>query len=561
MSKGNGRPRSTLGDLAPEFMKQWRETNADANSARPSVERNAQEQVGDREFEQTLSNWRRGGAPIKVSKGKSVGVEIRRKQALSRKLTSRTNKPSHPTNAGGQAQPRPTNGDAPPPEKSLRQRLTEASADIQNLRIIAGISRPRPMANLPPVGERADGKLAILGLDFGTAFTKAVVRWAGRHHAVDWSDAVEGEDKHLLASVYSEGPDGQCALGACDEPGWTVHEGIKLQLLTAQTQEHRGHAVVFIALAFRYVAAWFRGRTEQSMTGVRWRLHIGLPTRSWDCDSTTETFRAVAQAARVLAFRPGPLTRAAAVEAIGHANRVDRPAVDVFPEFACQLFSYLLSTERREDLHALVDIGAGTLDVAYFNVFMKDEEALLPIFASEVERLGAHYLIAALAGRDTNASWRDAECSLSDGSAALKLGCPEDTVKRRRSLYLSAVADVFNAATAKARVTYPTSPAFRRSDAVRLFLCGGGSRVPSLRDLFRRIEREAAGVFRIQFQLSELVAPKDLVGHSKSGFDRLSVAYGLSQLAADLGRVMRSPTLDPLSPQPIALQRDRDDDR
>jgi hypothetical protein len=442
--------------------------------------------------------------------------------------------------------------------------LHEASADVRDLRISAAMSRPCGTAGLAPVIEAKDGRLAILGLDFGTAFTKAVVRWSGRHYAVDWSDAVEGEDHHLLASTFSEASDGRCALGTHDAAGWSVREGIKLQLLSAGaaiTDEPMADAVIFIALAFRYANGWLRGANHDAANGIRWRLNVGLPTKSWDNDATTEKFKTVAQAARVLACMPGPVTRAAAREALRLTDQVDRPAVDVFPEFACQLYSYLLSPERREDLHALVDIGAGTLDVAYFNVFMKDGEALLPIFASEVDRLGAHFLIAALSGTAGRPVWTDGESSLSDEEVARKLDCLSTDVCSRRSLYLSSVAEVFNLATRTAKKTYPTSPAVQGKETVRLFLCGGGSRIPSLQKRFERIAREAANVIGIKFQVSELAKPRDIVGTLETGFDRLSVAYGLSQNAANIGRVMRSATLDPVMPRERFEDKHRDDDR
>ncbi|MDO5506586.1 MAG: hypothetical protein Q4F49_09930 [Pseudoxanthomonas suwonensis] len=442
--------------------------------------------------------------------------------------------------------------------------MLEASADVRDLRIAAAMSRPCGSLVLPPVIENSDGKLATLGLDFGTAFTKAVVRWAGRHFAVDWSEAVQGKGRHLLASVFSEAHDGHCILGAADTTGWCVREGIKLQLLSSGSRvssQDMADAVIFIALAFRYVDKWLRRTSLGFEKGLRWRLHVGLPTKSWDSDVTTETFKTVAQAARVLACMPGPVTRTAAIQALRMTDQVDRPAVDVFPEFACQLYSYLLSPERADDLHAIVDIGAGTLDVAYFNVFMKEDEALLPIFASEVDRLGAHYLIAALSGAEGRATWTDDESSLSDEEAGRKLGCSPVEVRSRRSLYLSSVADVFNQATRAARTTYPTSPAFQRAENVRLFLCGGGSRIPSLQKRFERIAQEAVRRLGIKFQVSELVKPRDIVGKLESGFDRLSVAYGLSQNAANIGRVIRSATLEPISMRSVVETEDRDADR
>lgn len=562
--KGKGRSNATLGDCASNFMAQWNASRSGDPSANTEFAHGATETRSKRDVEQTLHSWRRGGAEVKVTKGTSIGYEMRQKKQIASRQDKSSDLPAFvpeldPPSPSLVPQPVPT-----PVAKSLRERLLEASADVRSLRIAGAMSRSRGIEALPPVVEDKDGRLAILGLDFGTAFSKAVVRWSGRHHAVDWSEAVEGDDHYLLASVFSEAPDGLCVLGAHEAPGWTVLEGVKLQLLSSgesNLDDRMADAVIFIALAFRHVDRWMRKTSRDAADGIRWRLHVGLPTKSWNNDATTETFKIVAQAARFLACTPGAVTRDGAVNALRKTDQVDRPAVDVFPEFACQLYSYLLSPERGEDLHALVDIGAGTLDVAFFNVFMKDGEALLPIFASEVDRLGAHYLIAALSGVESGRRWADGESSLSDDEVGRKLDCPPCEVFNRRSLYLSSVADVFHQATCAARKMYPTSPAFQRFENVRLFLCGGGSRIRSLRKRFDRIAKEAASVLGIRFQVSELVRPRDLVGHLESGFDRLSVAYGLSQNAANIGHVMRSATLDPLLPRERVDAKHRDDDR
>ena len=557
--------KSTLGDSASDFMAQWKASklatpSSDAESARSSTPN-----PGSQVSSQTLRSWKRGGGEVKVTKGTSTGYVKRQKKPGVSPPDKAADVPVPTPRLVTPGPPRNPPPDPTPITRSpVRQRLLEASANVGDLRISAGMSRPRGIAELAPVVEAKDGRLAILGLDFGTAFSKAVVRWSGRHYAVDWSDAVEGEDHHLLASAFSEAPDGRCVLGAHQASGWSVREGIKLQLLSSEEANMDGRmadAVIFIALAFRYVNAWLRRTNREAEQGLRWRLHVGLPTKSWDSDATTETFKKVAQAARVLACMAAPVTRSAALEALRMTDQVDRPAVDVFPEFACQLYSYLLSPERREDLHALVDIGAGTLDVAYFNVFMEDGEALLPIFASEVDRLGAHHLIAALSGAENRLVWSDSESSLSDAEVGRKLDCSPNDVCNRRSLYLSSVAVVFHLATIAAKATYHTSPAFRGAENVRLFLCGGGSRIPSLQKRFERIAEEAATVLGIKFQVSELVKPKDIVGKLSSGFDRLSVAYGLSQNAANIGSVMRSATLEPIATSAAVEQEDRDADR
>lgn len=561
MNGGKGKSKPTLGDAAPDFLAQWQASKPEMSQG------GAGAQVDQAiSYEGTLRSWKRGGTEVKVTKGTSKGLEMRKKERGTRGPGNTV--VARGAGSGGtmSASPLPDPSESVPAVESLRQRLAKASADLNHLPISSAVSRPSRFTQLAPVMEDESGRLAILGLDFGTAFTKAVVRWSRRHYAVDWSAAVTGKDCCLLASVFSESPDGLCILGECEVPGWSVREGIKLRLLSIASTGVEGtpaDAVIFVALAFRYVAGWL-GRVDQdAQHGVRWRLHVGLPTKSWDSDATTDLFKNVAQAARVLACMHGPVTRAAAVEALRMADHVERPAVDVFPEFACQLYSYLQSPERSQDLHALVDIGAGTLDVAYFNVFVNDNEALLPIFAAEVDLLGVHYLIAALAGPDGDTNWADGDSSISDEDAGRKLNCPSSDVQKRRSLYLSCVADVFNQTTQKAKRAYQTSPAFHldRPESVRLFLCGGGSRIPSLRERFFRIAEEARSRYRISFQVTELITPKDIVGRVESGFDRLSVAYGLSQLAGNIGGVMRSASLDPIAQRERIAERDRDDDR
>lgn len=573
MSRGNRSPKPRLGDIA-DLQAQWdaaktkpESTGRDASSP---VERSGEGRV----IEGQLPSWKRGGGPVVVKKGDTIGRELRRQNrragpsgdaqapANSRPTIAETPLLAGPAQAPDRdLEPQPQEQVVP-----LRKRLFDASADVRHLRILAAKSIPVPDARFEPVVEQEKGPLAILGLDFGTAFSKAVVRWSRRHFAVDWSGAVEGDDRHLLASVFSESKKGACVLGAVQEPGWAVHDGIKLGLLSAEdspTDEQLADAVIFVALSFRYVQSWLQQCAKGAQEGLRWRLHLGLPTKSWDSDETTERFKTVAQAGRLLACASGAVTRDAALSALRQASRVERPAVDVLPEFACQLYSYLQSAERSQDLHALVDVGAGTLDAAFFNVFYVAEEAepKLPIFSSEVERLGAHYLIAALAGRESSVDWVDADSSLSDDEVAKKLDGLAADVYRRRSLYLSSVADVFNAATRTARASYPTSPAFLGGEHIRLFLCGGGSRIPSLQQRFRQIARQAAEVFGIEFRVSPLNKPADIVSDDESDFDRLSVAYGLSQLSANIGRVMRSASLEPIAPREILNQAHRDDDR
>lgn len=62
----------------------------------------------------------------------------------------------------------------------------------------------------------------------------------------------------------------------------------------------------------------------------------------------------------------------------------------LFPEFVAQVAVYARSPQRQDGLHLLVDCGAGTLDIATFNVGRQPgtNEDIYPILQSEVAPLG-----------------------------------------------------------------------------------------------------------------------------------------------------------------------------
>lgn len=284
----------SLGDVASEFKAKW-EAGKTVDRRSPGKQEQPRDTVNDQRWEETLHSWKRGGGPVKVTRGPSRAEDHRKKKCSAR--PSPTVSPGRATPAapplmpslGVTSSPSHTKVTAPtltPPAcVSWKDRLADVSADVRELKISGARAKPRSIATALPVQESAAGKRAILGLDFGTAFTKAVVNWSGRYHAVDWSDVVEAEDRYLLASVFSESPDGACVLGALEEAGWSIRDGIKLSLLSSDGDERPevlADAVIFIALAFRFVDSWLRKQDRTISGGIRWRLHLGLPTESWD---------------------------------------------------------------------------------------------------------------------------------------------------------------------------------------------------------------------------------------------------------------------------------------
>jgi len=560
MSKGMS---AKLKEFASDFMAQW----AAGKGERPrhdtphsvTTSRSSEEEGEFAKLLRSSDSKRNNDAVSRARKDSATFLEPNKRVGSSMQSADITSLSSP---IGGKLTDE-TKSSAPAIEIPVPQ--TVQPSELQSIKVCGVLARAKPHSPLGPVAEVEGGKLAILGLDFGTAFTKAVVRWSGYHHAVDWSDSVEVEDPYLMPSVFCEHKDGSCVLGSRTEAGWKTFDGIKLKLLSVDetpSASDLADAVIFLALAFRHVNTWLRRATSVGKAPMRWRLHVGLPTQSWDDSGTSLSFKTIAQAARLVACESGTISRVSAMNALQRTGSVERPAVDVFPEFACQLYSYLLSSERQDDLHALVDIGAGTMDVAFFNVHSHAGENILPIFSANVDKLGAHYLIAALADeKSAQLVWKDGDASLTDEQISKKTKTPKNEISVRRRKFGARVAKLFNGVRKGAKLVYETSPAFKRGADVRLFLCGGGSRISTFREKFNEIYRESASLCKLNFVLSDLVQPKDLVGNIGSNYDRLSVAYGLSQNAANIGSAMRSSDLQPVRADLHCQTRDRDDDR
>ena len=85
---------------------------------------------------------------------------------------------------------------------------------------------------------------------------------------------------------------------------------------------------------------------------------------------------------------------------------------------------------------------------------------------------------------------------------------------------------------------YPTSPKWQ--EGVPTFLCGGGGKVDFYRKLIKEIESNKNHYYKIKLQ--RLPKPERLQGSGlvEDEFELLSVAYGLSFNALDIGQIIRA---------------------
>ena len=103
----------------------------------------------------------------------------------------------------------------------------------------------------------------IVGLDFGTAFTKACVQFRQSTYVVHWSGAVSNAMPFLLPGVFSIQRDGTCVLGSA--PDARVYGDLKMGLLTGVESNTTFLATAFLALATRYIRSWLFAEPRQCL--------------------------------------------------------------------------------------------------------------------------------------------------------------------------------------------------------------------------------------------------------------------------------------------------------
>ena len=404
----------------------------------------------------------------------------------------------------------------------------------------------------------------VVGLDFGTSFTKVVIGESRIRYAVPFGPFCNGGNPLFLPSGLCVVADsGECRLGV-DADGAILHDNLKMPLIERDfSGDVRARAAAFLSLVLRYARGWLLEKHGRVYRGrkIEWFINVGLPTDSFDDAELTSAYVGIVHAAWRMSIQPGAVSLSRARDQLAtspadtgefpeeHVERLlpaDR--INAFPEFSAQVAGYVRSPRRQDGLHTMVDVGGGTLDVTVFNVH-KDSagDDIFPIFARHVRPLGTRYLMQAR----RNALGRRGEWSYSPFDEL-----PSDAkLARAHNVSMEKLEELDRPFRKRARTTvadalkytkeqrYPTAPHWdstKREYGVGMpsFFCGGGASADFYGSLLNSFE-----MLQPPYKLSQsiLPVPEDLdVGRTaRKSNARLAVAYGLSFDPFDIGRIIR----------------------
>jgi hypothetical protein len=315
---------------------------------------------------------------------------------------------------------------------------------------------------------------------------------------------------------------------------------------TADEDDAMGRAAAFLALALREARARFltAGHGTYGRFDVRWALNVGIPSAGYDDELIRKRFVRVARAAWKLSGGSESLRWDSVTEVL-REERQPEVAIEIVPEVAAQAVGYARSTLRDPGLHVLVDVGASTFDVCGFVLHEREGQDRYELLTATVDRLGVRELhqrrlsvLECPNGRDGGRGAYDPLMPVGETLDDYHPGCgcsPPDVDAefrhRATNVMMRHLIDL------KRR----RDPYSRRwEDGLPVFLCGGGSEMSLFQETVSDADRRFRSTMMARGLLLRTLPKPEYLTNEDVGdelFHRLSVAYGLSFDALNIGRV------------------------
>lgn len=420
----------------------------------------------------------------------------------------------------------------------------------------------------------------IIGLDFGTSYTKVVIREPGSNRAWAVPFSEDRRNRYLLQSriVKSKG------IYRLSGDNGEVYARLKYNLMNhTESPQARIHATAFIALLLAHSITWWLHHHAHAIRGLtpEWLLNVGLPAADFRNHNLVACYRTVSLAGLLAAHkilsRPLEITESTLEKAVfsasisrdnetitfpGSAVTITPDQIDLFPEVMAQTYG-LIKSDRWDDNVPelmLVDVGGTTLDCNIFNVIREGSTVRFSVFSSTVIKYGAFVLhlkrldwIKRQALENGNPSLRslieEADNLLKQTESCLIIPdsindylinatFPEYTIEDRINEEL---IDKIIYGQLKATLDNYLGTTNRRN-SFPFILCGGGATCRFFRETF---SPEGYESHNFGIQPTRLEVPSDITESflAPDEYHRLSVAYGLSY--ENLGEFIRPESIEP----------------
>jgi hypothetical protein len=370
-----------------------------------------------------------------------------------------------------------------------------------------------------------------IGLDFGTSYTKASIFFGGDIYIVSWEGITHFKDKYTLPTEFSLFANDTYEIGRSFD-AVDVFTNLKGPFLEeSDTGDDEDNATIYLAMVLRYIRAWWfkRYKNQTLNKKLHWLINVGSPSKDLGNVYLEKKYKKIINTAWSISQSTKRLYKQIIQYKDGVIN------IDLVPEFVAQISSYTRSAQRQSDLHLLVDIGAGTVDVVTFNVHQDESgDDNFPEFASDVKRMGTHYLMYKRNSINANKDLMiNATVALDSVNFSKQYGVDLTKIKQIDDEHAESVAKLIKTILG---ITKSKRYALSRNwgQGIRTFFCGGGASCSVFIDALEKT-KEIYKLLKINLPLPERLINEDI---DVNNFHRVSVAYGLAFDSFNLGQVI-----------------------
>lgn len=496
----------------------------------------------------------------------------------------------------GEAKKRPTNSaipaqpDGKDPRDSaakLNEPPREAFPKVPQPSASGVVSRAHPGARITPTGpsagvglpkehrpqartggpSRLDGSVdVIIGLDFGTRFTKACYRFYGDER----SSVAEGPNGPLWASrIFVDATSGEIYARRTATTPKELFElsYLKMRLKNPSASEfapnpriskflpsgwEEAFAALYLSTVMRQSRAFILNREVGRFRGrdPRWQINLSVPAQYQD-DGVAELFRTVGEVALLWSEEseiPGPVSAQRLLEKFldDSAKIVSRRRVEVFAEIVAALHHFVQRPDTPEGVHGFLDIGGGTLDGCVFRLIRDKSGPQVNVLAARVEPLGT----VAVATKAITSLYQNLHRTIEEGivtatESDIRVRLPLDRGEEDVQKFTGGLM-----ASARDRSPYRTlkqPPSLDLSDPTRLtrddhfvLQCSGGGASSSwykrtIEGTHAQFSQAALGI--MPYSVRSVTPPTGFPDVGQALFSRFVIAYGLSSPAEDLEQI------------------------
>jgi hypothetical protein len=412
----------------------------------------------------------------------------------------------------------------------------------------------------------------IIGLDFGTSCTKAIIRDNSLQtaYAVPFKKLNENRDLYiLLTKLFITKKQFSLRPGVAGAPINDIKDNLinnpnsvifdkKLTSLQA--------CVAYIALVLREIRHWFFivHCDKYKNSKILWELNIGMPSTHYN-DDLHETFKLIALAGwnvstqckpihldtirKVLKKCYNDLNLLKQKKSINCENNEIHPDnINAFPEVIAEILGYSKSPLRKEGLYLIIDVGAGTVDIASFILYPHSNTDSYNILEAEVIPFGVIMLHKNRLNNIKNIVKNKFDYLNYSVDGVNPLPQINDYLPSDKELNIDSIDNRFikniedsirNIVVKTKKRRDPNSSNW--NDGLPVFLCGGGARVEVYKEAIIASSNSLnKNVHISQFDLKTIPIPEGLCAPELllENYHRIAVAYGLSYTVDDIGRIV-----------------------